>query len=244
MTPFPTPTPAASKEDVRAFFNDFAEENYERHGRAEQLLAHRIDVLDRYAQFERSDVVLDVGCGDGAHLRALSDRIGRGIGIDFAPRMIDVARRRTKEASLSFRVDDAEHLRSIADASVDVVICIGVLEHVLSPGQVFREGRRVLKTGGRFVALTLNGTYWWYRLASFLDLPTRHLTTDRRLQPVRARRLLRRSGLRPQVDFWKFVPAGDQPDAIALLCRALDALGRWASAASLRGGLRLLGRPV
>lgn len=244
MTPFPTPTPAASKEDVRAFFNDFAAENFERHGRAEALLAHRLDVLDRYARFQRSDVVLDVGCGDGMHLRALADRIGRGIGIDFAPRMIEVARRHTDDETIDFRVDDAERLETIPDASVDVVICVGVLEHVLSPRCVFREVRRVLNPGGRFVALTLNGTHWWYRLADRFQIPTRHLTTDRRLQPVQARRLLRRCGLRPRVGFWEFVPAGDLPGPLSLFCRALDALGRWASAASLRGGLRLFGRPA
>lgn len=242
MTSLPTPIPSASKKDVQAFFNDFAEENFEQHGDAERLLSHRIDVLDRYAGFESSDVVLDVGCGDGSHLRALSERIERGIGIDIAPRMVEGARRRTSTDALSFRVDDAELLTTIPDASVDVVICVGVLEHVLHPPHVFQQVRRVLKDGGRFVALTLNGSYWWYRLADHLRIPTRHLTTDRRLRPLQARRMLRQCGLRPRVDFWQFVPSGDLPSPLPALCQTLDTVGRWASAAPLRGGLRLFGR--
>lgn len=242
MSSFPTPVPSDTKEDIRTFFDNFAADNVERHGPAEALLAQRIDVLNRYAEFQSSDVVLDVGCGDGTHLRALSERIDRGIGVDFAPRMVDVARSRTNDASLSFHIDDAEHLSTIPDASVDVVICVGVLEHVLHPNRVFHQVRRVLKEEGRFVALTLNGTYWWYRLADRFRIPTRHLTTDRRLHPVQARRLMQRSGLRARVGFWEFVPSGDVPSPVSLLCQTLDRLGRWASAASLRGGLRLCGR--
>lgn len=244
MSTFPATTPVHSKEEIRAFFDDFAAENFERHGRADALLEHRLEVLDRYAEFTSSDVVLDVGCGDGTHLRALSGRIGRGIGIDLAPRMIENAERRTDDGSLSFRVDDAECLRSIPDNSVDVVICVGVLEHVLSPPRVFQAVRRVLTSGGRFVALTLNGTYWWYRFADQFRVPTRHLSSDRRLRPVQARRLLRRSGLYPQIGFWHFVPSGDLPRPVSLLCHALDSLGNRAEATSLRGGLRLCGRPV
>lgn len=244
MNPFPITTPARSKAEIRAFFDEFAAENFERHGPAEALLHHRLEVLGRHANFDPNDIVLDVGCGDGAHLRALSDRIGRGIGIDLAPRMIENARRQTDEESLSFQVDDAEQLRSIPDGSVDVVICVGVLEHVLSPTRVFRSVRRVLRDGGRFVALTLNGTYWWYRFADQFQIPTRHLTSDQRLQPIEARRLLRRTGLRPHVGFWQFIPSGDLPATLSHLCHLLDSLGRRVSTASLRGGLRLYGRPV
>ena len=49
------------------------------------------------------------------------------------------------------------------------------------------------------------------RRADRLRVPTRHLTTDKRLAPARARRLLDESGLRPDVGFWRFVPSGDLP---------------------------------
>ena len=243
MLSFPTPMPVATKADVRAFFDDLAQDPTERHGPADALLRHRLRVLDRHAQFESTDVVLDVGCGDGTHLRALADRIDRGIGVDLSPRMVRTARRRTQDASLQFRVGDAECLTSVPDASVDTVLCVGVLEHLLHPVRALRQIARVLTPSGRVVVLTLNGAHWWYRLADRLGVPTRHLATDRRLSPARARRLLKENGLRPDVGFWRFVPNGDLPRPLAALCRLLDRLGQRIAPSSLRGGLRLVGRP-
>lgn len=240
---FPTPAPVATKADVRAFFDDLAADPVDRHGPAGALRTYRLEVLDRYAQFASSDVVLDLGCGDGRHLRDLAPRIDRGIGIDLSPRMIDVARRRAAHPSLTFRVGDAERLESIPTSTIDKVMCVGMLEHVLHPSRVFRQAARVLKPNGRFVALTLNGTYWWYRLADRVGLPTRHLATDRRFRPHQVRQLLRESRLHPDVGFWRFVPSGDLPRPLSLVCRGLDALGRRLASASLQGGLRLVGRP-
>ncbi len=243
MLSFPSPVSVATKADVRAFFDDLAQNHTEQHGPAEALLRHRLRVLDHHAQFAPSDVVLDVGCGDGAHLRALAGRIDRGVGVDLSPRMVQRARRQTRDASLQFRIGDAERLDSVPSASVDTVLCVGVLEHLLHPARALRQAVRVLKPSGRIVALTLNGAHWWYRLADRLGVPTRHLATDRRLSPRRARRLLRENGLRPDVGFWRFVPSGDLPRSLAVLCRLLDGLGRRVAPASLRGGLRLVGRP-
>jgi 2-polyprenyl-6-hydroxyphenyl methylase/3-demethylubiquinone-9 3-methyltransferase len=243
MSALPTPAPATTNDDIRAFFDGLAADYAERHGSAEALLARRLAVLDRHARFAPSDTVLDVGCGPGTHLRALADRIGRGVGVDLSPKMVDAARRRTAHPALSFRVDDAETLATVPPDSVDTVICVGVLEHTLRPGQALRQVARVLRPDGRFVALTLNGDYWWYRLADRLGLRTRHIATDRRFSPPQARRLLRESGLAPDVGFWRFVPGGDLPRPLPSVCRALDALGRRLAVASLRGGLRLSGRP-
>lgn len=244
MSGFPTPTPADGTDDLRRFFDALAADSSERHGPADALLRHRVRILDRHARFTSSDVVLDVGCGDGSHLRVLADRIGRGLGVDLSPRMIAAAREHAQRSDLAFRVDDAETLSTVPSNSVDKVICVGVLEHVLRPGSVLEQVARVLKTSGRFLALTLNGMYWWYRLADRLGLPTRHLSTDRRLRPEEGRRLLRKNGITPDVGFWDFVPSGDLPGPLPTLCRLLDRIGRQMSDASFRGGLRLHGRPA
>lgn len=244
MSTLPTPTSAATTADLRAFFDRLAADNAERHGPADALLAYRLRVLDRHAQFSSTDVVLDVGCGDGRHLRGLADRVAEGIGIDLSPRMVEAATRHTPAtAPLRFRVDDAECLETIPTASVDTVICVGALEHMLHPGRALDQMQRVLRPSGRLVVLTLNGAYWWYRLADRLGVPTRHLTTDCRFEPAEARRMLRDSGLRPEVGFWRFIPQGDLPRTLPALCRFLDALGRRANIPALRGGLRLCGDP-
>lgn len=242
MSAFPTPTPADGKDDLRAFFDALAADPSERHGPSDALLHHRLRILDRHARIAPSDVVLDLGCGDGKHLRALAGRIGQGIGIDLSRKMIATARRRACHPDLRFRVDDAETLSTVPSGSVDKVICVGVLEHVLRPSRVIEQAARVLKPSGRFLALTLNGAYWWYRLADRLGLPTRHLSTDCRLRPAEGRQILRESGLTPEVGFWSFVPSGDLPRPLSLLCRLFDRVGYRVSPTTFRGGLRLVGK--
>lgn len=243
MCAFPSPEPVSTKDDVRAFFDDLAADPTDRHGAAEAQLARRLRILDRHARLDDDDVVLDLGCGDGAHLRALADHIGRGIGVDLSPRMIRTARRRAEHSSLDFRVGDVERLASVPDGSVDAVLCVGVLEHLLHPARALEQARRVLRPSGRLVVLTLNGGHWWYRLADRLRIPTRHLATDGRFTPTHAREMMRTSGLQPEVGFWRFVPSGDMPRALALTCRALDGVGRRMAPEVLRTGLRLVGRP-
>jgi SAM-dependent methyltransferase len=237
--PFPEPHPAQTTCDVRDFFDAFAQSNYERHGPARRLLQYRASLLRRYADLRPGDAVLDLGCGDGSHLRVLSETVRTGIGIDLAPGMIREARR--EAGSLTFRVDDAEHCRTVDDCSVDAVVCVGVIEHVLRPRAVFRQIRRVLRPGGRFAVLTLNGAFWWYALADRLGLPTRHLTTDARLSPTEARTLLREAGLGGRVGHWSFAPCGDVPRPVAALLRASNALGRRLQVPALQGGMVLYG---
>lgn len=245
MPSFPTTRPSRTTEDIRAFFDAFASSNTEKHGPASELLQYRMSVLERFSQWSERDTVVDIGCGNGHHLAVAADDIARGIGVDLSPQMIASARHKATASNLSFHVDDAETCATLPDACADVVMCTGVIEHVLRPARVFRQIQRMLRPGGRFVVLTVNGSFWWYRLADRLGLPTRHLSSDERLTERDAQRLFAESGLDGAVAPWTFIPRGDMPAAAALACDATDIVGRWLNAPSLRGGLVLHGsRPV
>ena len=245
MPSYPSPHPSHTTDDIRAFFDAFARSNTEKHGPASALLRYRVSVLRRFGQWSEQDTVVDLGCGNGHHLAVMADDIAHGIGVDVAPQMIESARRTATAPNLSFFVDDVEACDTLRDASADVVICTGVIEHVLRPADVFAQVRRILRPGGRFVVLTVNGSFWWYRLADRLGLPTRHLSSDKRLTERDAQRFFAESGLDGSVAPWTFVPRGDMPRTVSLACDASDALGRWLNAPSLRGGLVLYGfRPM
>jgi 2-polyprenyl-6-hydroxyphenyl methylase/3-demethylubiquinone-9 3-methyltransferase len=112
-----------------------------------------------------------------------------------------------------------------------------------TPGAL-AQVRRVMKVGGRFVCLTPNGDYCWYRaLAPRLGLDTRHLSTDRFLNATELQALIQRAGMEPQrLERWRFIPKGDLPPSLGHALHGLDLVGQLAGGRSLRGGLAVLAR--
>lgn len=105
--------------------------------------------LVRELQPDRNAKILDLGCGSGALLRRLSLEQGysRLVGVDIS-----------KPVSISFGADfleaDLDHLAlPFADGSVDVVLMVEVVEHILNLSIFLEEVSRVLSCDG-FVVLT------------------------------------------------------------------------------------------
>ena len=234
--------------DVKTFFDQSAQGFSEQHGNPERLLNYRINLIKKCAHFQRNDVVLDIGCGIGHHLIALAGEIGRGIGIDLSEVMVDVATERLVASDwndkITFCVDNGEKLSTILDESVDVALCVGSLEHMLDQPTVLRNAYRVLKPNGRFVCLTPNGGYVWYRfLAPVLGIDTKHLSTDRLLSEREFRELLTYTGFRTiKVTYWTFIPKGDMHPLMGLSLQMFDWFGRLFRINNLRGGLVFLAK--
>jgi SAM-dependent methyltransferase len=96
--------------------------------------------------------VLDVGCGRGDSVDAFRavDPSVRWVGIDL-PDSVEAAERTRDDAE--FLVFDGEHM-PFADASVDVVFCRQVLEHVERFDVLLAEIARVLRPGGGLAGST------------------------------------------------------------------------------------------
>ena len=110
-------------------------------------------------------MVLDVGCNVGDSLRWAHQR---GItvlrGLDINAGAVAVARERLAPlGDVDVRHGSADAL-PFADASVDLVLCLEVLEHIpaeLRPGAI-AEMRRVLRPGGRLLLTTPHrGLFGW-----------------------------------------------------------------------------------
>jgi 2-polyprenyl-3-methyl-5-hydroxy-6-metoxy-1,4-benzoquinol methylase len=236
-------TQVRSTAEVRDFFDRSARAYREQHGHPERLLNYRVGLIRRHARPRRDEAVLDVGCGNGHHLMALAGDIGRGVGVDLSPAMVEIARQGLRDSAwgdrLSFLSDDAEQLGTQAAGAADVVMCVGALEHMLNKAAAVANARRVLKPRGRFFCLTVNGGYVWYRaLAPLLGLETRHLSTDKFLRRDELVRLLNAAGFaRVEVGCWTFIPKGDMPVIAGAVCQGLDWLGRALRISALRGGL-------
>ncbi len=107
--------------------------------------------------------VLDVGCGTGRLLEKAGGLwpAARLLGVDPAPGMIDVARRRIPQATTE--VAGAEAL-PFPDASVDLVLTCVSLHHWKNRGQGLREAARVLRPGGRLCLADITVPAWVRRL--------------------------------------------------------------------------------
>jgi len=113
------------------------------------------------AKVAPGEAVLDVGCGTGTltiAAKAEAGPTGQVHGIDASPEMIEVAREKTgrKGADVDFRVGLIEDI-PFPDGQFDVVLSSLMLHHL--PDDVKRQGfqeiRRILKPGGRFLAIDL-----------------------------------------------------------------------------------------
>lgn len=89
---------------------------------------------------------LDLGCGDGRLLEAISRRGAVGVGVDASPRLLETAARRG--AVVAGRLPE---LGFLGDASVDGVAVVLVLEHVAGEKTLFAEAARVTVPGGPLV---------------------------------------------------------------------------------------------
>ncbi len=100
------------------------------------------------------DKVLELASGTGDTGFLVGERVGgqgRVISTDFAPAMVEVARRRGRELgleNLEFRVLDAERM-DLDDSSVDGVIARFGYMLMADPAAALAETRRVLRDGGR-----------------------------------------------------------------------------------------------
>lgn len=95
--------------------------------------------------------VLEVGAGTGLFAERLVAAVP-GIALlvtDQSPRMVELLRAK----GLPAQVQDAEHLLA-PDAAYDVVVAAWMLYHVPDLDRGLAEVRRVLRPGGRFVAVT------------------------------------------------------------------------------------------
>ena len=110
-----------------------------------------------------NDTVLELGCGHGEFIRNI--KAGRKIAVDINP---EAGSRLT--SAIEFHAADATDLSFVDSASIDVCFSSNFFEHLPSKSvldEFLSEARRVLKPGGRYIAMQPNlryapGEYWDY----------------------------------------------------------------------------------
>jgi malonyl-CoA O-methyltransferase len=100
--------------------------------------------------------ILEIGCGTGKNTLLLA-QIGEHVrALDFSEEMIAQARHKSSAANVDFTVADITERWPVDDASIDLISCNLVLEHIADLMHVFAEAARVLMNDGRFIISELH----------------------------------------------------------------------------------------
>ncbi len=101
----------------------------------------------------RAESLADLGCGVGQTISVLLPYVGKIIGVDNSPEMLDMARKNLQSLqSVDLRLGNLEHL-PLRDEEVEIVLATFVLHHIAQPSSVFSEFFRVLSPGGRLIVI-------------------------------------------------------------------------------------------
>jgi SAM-dependent methyltransferase len=107
------------------------------------------------ARLQPDMTILDYGAGRGASsLLDFKEKAAKVIGADIDPVVLN-----NPLVHQAVIIRDGR-LEGVEDASVDLIYCSSVLEHVADPDLFFKEVKRVLKPGGMFLGKTPNRNHY------------------------------------------------------------------------------------
>lgn len=130
-----------------------------------------VRLTERYFGTPRHDVLyhlrttprraLEIGCGTGATMAILQQRqrLEQAVGVELDPASAKLARQHF-DAVIEGAVEQADFEALIAPGSLDLVLCLDVLEHLVDPWHVVRRVSPLLKPGGRLVVSVPNIRNW------------------------------------------------------------------------------------
>jgi len=200
-----------SREEIRAFYDKIA--------RVYDMLAERSEGPVRKAGLEmlaagEGETVLEVGFGTGHCLVDLAGAVGpegRVLGVDLSAGMLEQARQLLAKEGLESRVQlqmaDATHLPYAAE-TVDGVFMSFTLELFDTPEipLVLEECRRVLRPGGRLVAVSLTKEGKQGLMVHAFEWTHRHFPNFLDCRPIFVGQALKEAGFgiqaRKQMQMW------------------------------------------
>lgn len=125
------------------------------------------DVISRGGGVRVADraSTVDFGCGDGILLEGL---LGQLCGIDISHEMIALARRRLG-GDVELKAGGVEALGNVSGGSVDLLIAANVIAYLerSEEARFYSEARRILRPGGRLIAVHSNSLFDMYSLNYF-----------------------------------------------------------------------------
>lgn len=107
--------------------------------------------LMRVLSIKQGERVLDVACGQGYFTREAKKHTDAVVGADISKELIAKAKAQTQSPDTPYYAAPAHKLAFAKDGEFDAALCVLALQNIDELGPVFKEVKRVLKPGGRFV---------------------------------------------------------------------------------------------
>ena len=145
-------TQAQDKSKEIAFFDAHAEDD-EYDVFTPQAKERLINAIVRLMAPATGARIADLGCGSGIFTELLRRRGYAMTGLDISPKLVALGRRRYP--GLDLIEGDVEAL-PFPDGRFDGVLLNGIVHHLPDPSRCAAEAFRVLRPGGRFVAVDPN----------------------------------------------------------------------------------------
>lgn len=118
-----------------------------------RFLNARTEQLLRDVNINANQSLLDIGCGNGVHIKLFSPCCSKLVGLDYSSRMIEAARLTMlngPDKNWLFTIGDAQNL-PFNSGCYDWIISMGLLDYVDSIETCFLEMSRVIKRPGTMV---------------------------------------------------------------------------------------------
>ncbi len=134
----------------------------------------KLPILMKALRIQKSDTLLDVGCGAGVFSYEMALHGGKVIGLDYSETNVRAVRERYHLPNLSFEVGDAVAM-PFNEETFDSILATEIIEHVQEDNKFVNECYRVLKKNGKVVITTpcINPTLsvdWMRRLFAGIDI--------------------------------------------------------------------------
>ncbi|MCU0847469.1 MAG: class I SAM-dependent methyltransferase [Spirochaetes bacterium] len=125
------------------------------------------DFIEKEINYDRSERIIDIGCGTGRHAIEMTARGYMVTGIDLSESQLERARHKAGnlDMEIDFRKHDARDLPFENEFDLAVMLCEGafpLMETDEMNFEILKNAARALKNHGKFIFTTLNGLFPLY----------------------------------------------------------------------------------
>lgn len=146
-------------KEIAAIWNKvWYKDSYSSYELRRQKAKKKIEIFENDLELAPQSICVDLGCGGGYISNEIATRFGcKTIGIDFSSTAVQYANETfaMSNANCIFKIGSATSI-PLPDNSADVILCIGVLEHIPELDIALFEIKRILRPNGQVIVFTSN----------------------------------------------------------------------------------------